>query len=162
MLLSGGKYTEAIDVWSMGCILAELLLRRPVFPGENYLHQLQVCACLRLLLCEGVGAITLCWALAVGRLFGARFVLPHTLRVSPPAPPPMQLICEVVGSPSEEDLSFVTSSAARNYMLRQPYYPPIPVSQLFPHVRGPCLDLVERMLRFNPAKRLTVDVRTLR
>lgn len=50
VLLSGGKYTEAIDVWSVGCILAELLLRRPVFPGENYLHQLQVrsrtCACM--------------------------------------------------------------------------------------------------------------------
>jgi serine/threonine protein kinase len=42
VLLSGGKYTEGIDVWSVGCILAELLLRRPMFPGDNYLHQLQV------------------------------------------------------------------------------------------------------------------------
>ena len=42
MLLSGGKYTDGIDMWSVGCILAELLLRRPMFPGDNYLHQLQV------------------------------------------------------------------------------------------------------------------------
>ncbi len=31
------------DVWAVGCILGELLLRRPLFPGENYLHQLCVC-----------------------------------------------------------------------------------------------------------------------
>lgn len=42
VLLSGGQYGEAIDMWSVGCILGELLLRRPMFPGENYLHQLQV------------------------------------------------------------------------------------------------------------------------
>lgn len=71
----------------------------------------------------------------------------------------LQLICEVVGTPTEEDLVFVTAPAARNYMLRQPYYPPVPVAQLFPHVRGPCLDLIDRMLKFNPAKRITLDVR---
>jgi len=42
VLLSGGRYRESIDVWSVGCILGELLLRRPLFPGENYLHQLQL------------------------------------------------------------------------------------------------------------------------
>lgn len=42
VLLSGGKYTASIDVWSVGCILAELLLRKPLFPGDNYLHQLQI------------------------------------------------------------------------------------------------------------------------
>ena len=41
VLLSGGHYTGAIDVWAVGCILAEMLLRRPIFPGENYLHQVR-------------------------------------------------------------------------------------------------------------------------
>jgi dual specificity protein kinase YAK1 len=31
----GLKYTSAIDMWSFGCILAELYLGRPLFPGEN-------------------------------------------------------------------------------------------------------------------------------
>lgn len=34
--------TKAIDVWSAGCIFAELMLRRPFFPGENYLDQLTI------------------------------------------------------------------------------------------------------------------------
>ncbi len=33
LLLSCEHYTAAIDMWSVGCILAELLGRRPLFPG---------------------------------------------------------------------------------------------------------------------------------
>lgn len=33
---------QAIDVWSVGCIFAELMLRRPFFPGDNYLDQLMI------------------------------------------------------------------------------------------------------------------------
>jgi len=31
---------EAIDVWSVGCILAEMLSGKPLFPGRDYHHQL--------------------------------------------------------------------------------------------------------------------------
>jgi mitogen-activated protein kinase 1/3 len=31
-----------VDVWSVGCILAEMLARRPLLPGRNYTHQLAV------------------------------------------------------------------------------------------------------------------------
>jgi serine/threonine protein kinase len=33
LLLSCDHYTASIDMWSVGCILAELLGRRPLFPG---------------------------------------------------------------------------------------------------------------------------------
>ncbi|KAJ7906267.1 CMGC/MAPK protein kinase [Mycena leptocephala] len=33
-------YTKAIDVWSVGCILAEMLSGKPLFPGRDYHHQL--------------------------------------------------------------------------------------------------------------------------
>jgi len=33
-------YTTKIDVWSSGCVLAELLLGRPIFPGESGVDQL--------------------------------------------------------------------------------------------------------------------------
>lgn len=40
-LLFGAKqYGTCIDIWAMGCILAELLLRVPLFPGESDLDQL--------------------------------------------------------------------------------------------------------------------------
>lgn len=33
-------YTTAIDIWSLGCVLAELLLGQPLFPGESGVDQL--------------------------------------------------------------------------------------------------------------------------
>ena len=33
-------YGTGIDIWAVGCILAELLLRTPFFPGESDLDQL--------------------------------------------------------------------------------------------------------------------------
>jgi serine/threonine protein kinase len=36
------EYTKAIDVWSLGCIFAELLGTKPLFPGDDYIHQLRL------------------------------------------------------------------------------------------------------------------------
>ena len=33
-------YTEGVDLWAVGCILAELLNNCPLFPGENDIDQL--------------------------------------------------------------------------------------------------------------------------
>lgn len=35
-------YSKAVDLWSVGCIFAELLSRRALFPGTSYLHQLSL------------------------------------------------------------------------------------------------------------------------
>eukprot|EP01031_Cornospumella_fuschlensis_P026609 gene26608-32158_t len=42
MLLPDGLYSYSVDMWSVGCIHAELILRRPLFPGRTFLHQLQL------------------------------------------------------------------------------------------------------------------------
>ncbi|CAN4098285.1 unnamed protein product [Withania somnifera] len=36
------KYTPAIDIWSIGCIFAEMLTGKPLFPGKNAVHQLDL------------------------------------------------------------------------------------------------------------------------
>lgn len=36
------QYTPAIDIWSIGCIFAEMLTGRPLFPGKNVVHQLDL------------------------------------------------------------------------------------------------------------------------
>ncbi|CAK9808888.1 Cyclin-dependent kinase 20 [Anthophora quadrimaculata] len=42
-LLYGARYyTSAIDMWSVGCILGELLNKSPLFPGETDIEQLAI------------------------------------------------------------------------------------------------------------------------
>lgn len=35
------RYTVGIDMWSLGCILAEMLLGRPLFPGSSTIDQIE-------------------------------------------------------------------------------------------------------------------------
>ena len=42
VMCSAGYYDEYADIWSLGCIFAELMLRRALFPGQNYLDQLKI------------------------------------------------------------------------------------------------------------------------
>lgn len=42
IMLTFKQYTKAIDVWSVGCILAEMLSGKPLFPGRDYHHQLSL------------------------------------------------------------------------------------------------------------------------
>mmetsp|Transcript_28823 Transcript_28823/g.46038 ORF Transcript_28823/g.46038 Transcript_28823/m.46038 type:complete len:288 (+) Transcript_28823:520-1383(+) len=42
IILSWRIYTKAVDLWSVGCILAELIGRTPIFPGKDYNHQLRL------------------------------------------------------------------------------------------------------------------------
>lgn len=51
IMLACQEYTSAIDMWSVGCIFAELLARSPLFPGEDYIAQLR-------LICDKLGRPT--------------------------------------------------------------------------------------------------------
>lgn len=39
-VILGHPYNMAIDMWSLGCIMAELYTGYPLFPGENEVEQL--------------------------------------------------------------------------------------------------------------------------
>ena len=39
-IIMGLPYTAAIDMWSLGCIVAELALGLPLFPGTSQFNQL--------------------------------------------------------------------------------------------------------------------------
>lgn len=41
-MLCDGTYTSAMDMWSVGCILGELIFGLPIFPGRHYLDQLRL------------------------------------------------------------------------------------------------------------------------
>lgn len=41
ILLGSTKYTKGVDMWSVGCILGELMLEKPIFPGSSTMNQLE-------------------------------------------------------------------------------------------------------------------------
>lgn len=41
IVLLPSQYTQAIDIWATGCIHAEMISRRPLFPGADYLDQVK-------------------------------------------------------------------------------------------------------------------------
>jgi mitogen-activated protein kinase 1/3 len=42
IMLSCPSYDCQIDVWSVGCVFGEMLGRKPMFPGSDYIHQLKL------------------------------------------------------------------------------------------------------------------------
>ncbi|CAL6053953.1 Mitogen-activated_protein kinase [Hexamita inflata] len=42
VIMGDPKYGQAIDIFSSGCIFAELILRTPLFPGRDYINQLHL------------------------------------------------------------------------------------------------------------------------
>lgn len=41
-MLGWTSYSSSIDMWAVGCIIAELINRSPLFPGENTMKQLGI------------------------------------------------------------------------------------------------------------------------
>ncbi len=41
ILLGSTKYKKAVDMWSVGCILAELIVGKAIFPGTSTLNQIE-------------------------------------------------------------------------------------------------------------------------
>ncbi|XP_062124750.1 mitogen-activated protein kinase p38a [Drosophila sulfurigaster albostrigata] len=42
IMLNWMHYSQTVDIWSVGCIMAELITRRTLFPGTDHIHQLNL------------------------------------------------------------------------------------------------------------------------
>ncbi|KAG6589297.1 Mitogen-activated protein kinase 20, partial [Cucurbita argyrosperma subsp. sororia] len=102
------KYTPAIDIWSIGCIFAEVLTGKPIFPGKNVVHQLD-------------------------------------------------LMTDLLGTPSLDTISRVRNEKARRYLASMRKKQPIPFSQKFPNADPLALQLLQRLLAFDPKDRPTAE-----
>ena len=40
MYVNQKQYNQKLDIWSIGCIMGELILLRPLFPGADHVDQL--------------------------------------------------------------------------------------------------------------------------
>ncbi|KAG8148058.1 hypothetical protein E2320_023064 [Naja naja] len=64
---------------------------------------------------------------------------------------------DILGSPSQEDLNCIINTKARNYLQSLPQKLKVPWAKLFPKADPKALDLLDKMLTFNPNKRITVE-----
>ncbi|KAK4049083.1 mitogen activated protein kinase [Microbotryomycetes sp. JL221] len=69
----------------------------------------------------------------------------------------LTLILEVLGTPSLEDFYAISSHRSRDYLRAMPFRTKRPFSTLFPNANPLALDLLEKCLTFNPAKRISVE-----
>ncbi|KAF5191617.1 Mitogen-activated protein kinase [Thalictrum thalictroides] len=69
----------------------------------------------------------------------------------------MRLLTELLGTPRESELGFVRNESARRYIKQLQQRPRRSLARVFPHVHPEAIDLVEKMLTFDPTKRITVE-----
>ena len=108
VLLEWDTYDKSIDVWSIGCIFAELLDRKPLFPGKESAEQIE-------------------------------------------------LILSILGTPKIEDIYKEGRSDSRELIYKYGKIEKVPWKDVLRNASDDALDLLEKMLKFDPDKRITVD-----
>jgi len=108
ILLGSQKYTKGVDMWSIGCILGELLGGKPMFPGTSTMNQLDK-------------------------------------------------IIEVTGRPTAEDITAINSPFAATMLESLPPSRPRSLGDMFPGASTDALDMLQKLLQFNPNKRITAE-----
>lgn len=109
VLLGSKTYDKPADLWSVGCILSEMLIFKPIFPGNSTLNQLE-------------------------RILG------------------------FTGRPSKEDINSLESELAVTMIDSIKNMKTKPIKDWFNNtVPEEAVDLVTRLLDFNPSKRLTAE-----
>ncbi|SAL97939.1 hypothetical protein [Absidia glauca] len=104
VLLGSRMYSTSIDIWSAGCIMAEMYTGRPLFPGTTNEDQLQK-------------------------------------------------IFRMMGTPTEQ--TWPNVSQLPEYKQNQHYYPAQTIYQILPTVDHLGLDLMNRMLQYQPNLRIS-------
>jgi mitogen-activated protein kinase 1/3 len=129
LILLSEQYTTAIDQWSIGCILAELLSmqqesqlapseRQALFPGRS------------------------CFPLS------AESPLAYADQLDQ-----LNVIFDVLGTPSDADLEQVDNVTARNYIKALPKKKPLDLARKFHGSDPMAIDLLQKLLQFNPQTR---------
>lgn len=137
LILLQEDYTEAVDVWSVGCIWAELLGmlegtkpedRTPLFPGSS------------------------CFPLSPDQAHATDFMF-HTRENHDQ----LNMIFNVLGTPSQADVGFLQRADAKQYLACFKQRRGEGMQERFQHAGGLACAVLSETLRFDPAQRITVD-----
>ena len=142
LILIQNNYTSAIDVWSLGCIFGELMTlikencinpydRKPLFPGKS------------------------CFPLSPPR---DQSNIQRTNNAYPvDSRDQLNLIFDVIGTPSDDDVSFITDKHAKEYLKSFGRKGKKNLKERFVGSTEESLDLLSKMIEFNPYKRITIN-----
>jgi serine/threonine protein kinase len=108
LLVENDEYGKAIDMWSVGCILGEILGRRVLFRGRDYLDQLKK-------------------------------------------------VIDIIGTPNSEEMHFIQNEDCKRAIARWGRSRRKPWSTIYPNAEQEALNLLDRLLTWDPEKRITVD-----
>jgi len=149
LILLEKSYGEEIDVWALGWILGELLTmvpnnstsalqRRPLFPGNSW------------------------FPLSPAKRPMIEKDDPSLLDNHSEFPidrkDQLKMIFNVLGTPKDDmDISFISDSQAESYIQIFTNKPGINLEEKYPNSSTESLDLLLKMLTFNPYFRITVD-----
>ncbi|PIA17485.1 CMGC/MAPK/P38 protein kinase [Coemansia reversa NRRL 1564] len=106
IMLTWQKYDVAVDIWSTGCIFAEMFEGTPLFPGKDHVDQFSI-------------------------------------------------ITELLGTPPDDVIQTIGSENTLRFVQMLPHREPVSFRARFPHIDPFAVDLLERMLVFDPRKRIT-------
>lgn len=106
IMLSWQKYDTEVDIWSAGCILAEMIQGKPLFPGQDHIHQFSI-------------------------------------------------ITELLGTPPDEVINTIGSENTLRFVRSLPKRERQPLVSKFVDSESEVVDLMERMLVFDPRQRIT-------
>lgn len=141
LILIQNNYTSAIDVWSLGCIFGELMTllkdncfnpyeRKPLFPGKS------------------------CFPLSPPKDQSNLVKNNHGYPVD--SRDQLNVIFDVIGAPMEEDMDFITDAHARDYLRSFNKKNKKNLKERFSGSSEESLDLLKRMIEFNPNRRITI------
>jgi len=108
ILLGSTNYTKAVDLWSIGCILGELIGNKPMFPGTSTINQIDK-------------------------------------------------ILAILGMPTKEDLDAIQSEFAGQMLENIHHGNENGLDEMYPNADPEAMDLLKKLLAFNPLKRITVE-----
>ncbi|KAH7145851.1 kinase-like domain-containing protein [Dactylonectria estremocensis] len=106
IMLTWQKYDVEVDIWSAGCIFAEMLEGKPLFPGKDHVNQFSI-------------------------------------------------ITELLGTPPDDVIDTIASENTLRFVKSLPKRERQPLKNKFRNADESAIDLLERMLVFDPKKRIT-------